>query len=227
LEPAPIPFRLIDFVSPSFGAATDGNRLFVSRDGGETWEHIALAFPITHLDFVNEQEGWAAGHGELWHTADGGKTWRVQLQMPGKERWLGRTLVRFSSEVTGWALFCYGQGAGSQEPYLLYRTEDGGQNWTPKLMGRWLFGEPAPTAPPGPGGYPVALAVKGENAWLAVHSPAGGYLEIVRVAGDDSPPVPGTRIPLTGSRRPTVELSFADPNTGWLVVDGALTAIHP
>lgn len=213
-------YRIIDFVSSTFGAATDGNSLFVSRDGGVTWDQTDGTFPFANLDFVSEQEGWAAGHGEVRHTSDGGKTWNVQLTLSEQDLWLGRTYVRFTSKMTGWVLFCLGQGAASQEPYLLYGTHDGGQTWMPQLIGRWLFNTPVPKAPNGPGGYPIALAAEGENAWVVVDSPAAGYLEVVRLTGEGSSPVLGRTIPVAGSQRPTVGLSFANADTGWLVIGG-------
>lgn len=105
---------------------------------------------------------------------------------PEPDQWLGHTIVRITSETSGWALFCLGQGAGSQEPCLLYSTTDGGRTWTPELIGRWLFEAPAPEAPQGPGGYPVALDAWADTAWVAVYSPAGGHLEVVRVTMGDS-----------------------------------------
>jgi hypothetical protein len=103
-------------------------------DPRDSSSQSAPAHPTTVV-FADLLHGWAGSADGIW----GHQRWRQDV-----ERRLGRTLVRFASEVTGWALFCYGQGAGSQEPYLLYRTDDGGQTWTPQLMGRWLFGEPAP-----------------------------------------------------------------------------------
>jgi len=218
LGSAGTPFRAVDFVSPAHAVATDGNGLLVSGDGGQTWHRTGSPLPFADLDFVSEEEGWAAGEGRIWHTRDGGETWTAQLTLPEPDKWLGHTFVRFTSETSGWVLFCLGQGAGSQEPYLLYGTTDGGRTWTPRLIGRWLFQAPAPEAPQGPGGYPVALDARAETAWVAVYSPAGGHLEVVRVTMGGAPPVSGDKIPIGDPGKPAVGISFVDPETGWLVM---------
>lgn len=212
--------RAVDFVGPAHVVATDGNGLLVSRDGGKTWDRTGSPLPFSDLDFVSAEEGWAAGEGQIWHTRDGGTTWSAQLTLPEPDKWLGHTFVRFTSESSGWVLFCLGQGAGSQETYLLYSTTDAGRTWTPRLIGRWPwpFAEPAPEAPHGPGGYPVALGAWAETAWVAVYSPAGGHLEVARVTMGGAPPVVSDKIPVGGPAKPTAGFSFVDPKTGWLVV---------
>lgn len=214
------PLQAVDFVSPARAFATDGNGLLVSRDGGMTWERNGPSLPFADLDFVSEEEGWAAGKGQVWHTRDGGKTWSVQLTLPEPDEWLGCTFVRFPSETSGWVLFGLGQGAGSQEPYLLYSTTDGGRTWTPRLTGPWPwpFAAEAPEAPAGPGGYPVALDARADTAWVAVYSPAAGHLEVARVTLGGAPPVSGDKIPIADPRKPAAGMSFVDTRTGWLVV---------
>lgn len=212
--------RSVDLVSPAQAVATDGEGLLVSRDGGRTWDRTGPPLPFADLDFVREDEGWAAGMGQIWHTRDGGKTWEAQLTLPEPDRWQGFTFVRFPSATSGWVLFCLGQGAASQETYLLYSTADGGRTWTPRLIGPWPwpFQAEAPEAPPGPGGYPVAFDAWAQTAWLAVYSPASGDLEVVRVTLGEAPPVASDKIPVGGSQKPTVGLSFVDEQTGWLVI---------
>lgn len=217
--PTAAKFSIIDFTSPTFGAATDGRALYLSQDGGTTWTSREGPVPIATLSFADSENGWIAGGGEVWYTGDGGKTWSMQLMVPGGDVWRGRTSIRFTSKSTGWALFCLGQGAASQEPYVLYGTSDGGRNWTPRLVtpGLWLIDMPALDAPSGPGGYPVALAAYDSTAWVAVHSPAGGYLEVVQVAADGSAPAAKGQISVTSSRPPVIGLSFASVQDGWIV----------
>lgn len=217
--PTAAKFSIVDFTSPIFGAATDGRALYLSRDGGATWTSREAPVPIAALNFVDSEDGWIAGGGEVWHTGDGGKTWRIQLRVPGGDAWRGLTSIRFTSKSTGWALFCLGQGAASQEPYVLYGTSDGGRNWTPRLVtpGLWLIDMPALDAPSGPGGYPAALAVYDPIAWVVVHSPASGYLEVVQVTADGSAPTAKGKITVATSRPPVIGMSFASAQNGWIV----------
>lgn len=212
-----VSLRAVDFVGPAHVVATDGNGLLVSRDGGKTWDRIGSDLPFADLDFVSEEEGWAAGQGQVWYTSDGGKTWIPQLTLPEPDKWLGYTSVRFTTANTGWVLFCLGQGAGSQETYLLYGTTDGGRTWTPQLANPWPwpFQAEQPEGPLGPGGYPRAFDAWADTAWVAVYSPAAGHLEVVRVTMDGAPPVSGDPISVSD---PTVDISFVDARTGWLVV---------
>lgn len=214
-----VSLRAVDFVSPGHVVATDANGLLVSRDGGTTWDRIGSPLALADLDFVSEEEGWAAGEGKIWHTRNGGKSWSAQLTLPEPDKWLGHTFVRFTTENTGWVLFSLGQGAGSQEPYVLYSTTDAGQTWIPQLIGDWPwpFEVEAPGAPQGPGGYPVAFDAWADTAWVAVYSPAAGHLEVVRVTIGEAP-VASDKIPIGDPRKPTVDISFVDTKTGWLVV---------
>ncbi len=131
--------------------------------------------------------------------------------MPGGNAWRGLTSIRFTSTSTGWALFTLGQGAASQEPYVPYGTRDGGRDWTPRLVtpGLWLVDMPQLDAPPGPGGYPEALAAYDSAAWAAVHSPASGHLEVVQLAADGAAPTAAL-----GPQRPAV-LRTGDGGATW------------
>jgi hypothetical protein len=80
-------------VSPSFAsdrriAATDGSSLYLSRDGGTNYEHVAHPFAedITALAFDNRGRLFAAAfsvllsgefRGGLAVTSDYGRTWRM------------------------------------------------------------------------------------------------------------------------------------------------------
>lgn len=80
-----------DWVDPQLGfaAGTDEqmqSKLFVTRDGGASWEAFLLEMPMVRsLDFISEQEGWAVCGwavepmegctGDVYHTQDGGRSW--------------------------------------------------------------------------------------------------------------------------------------------------------
>ncbi len=59
----------------------DRGRIFLSRDGGSTWQRIqsGTSQPLGDVCFVDRTHGWACGQaGVVLHSSDGGATWHVQ-----------------------------------------------------------------------------------------------------------------------------------------------------
>ena len=129
-------------------ASGDYNRVFRTSDGGMTWREVtppavtsgeasttAIGF------FLNAQAGWVTYYAHqpsavpvgptVWKTADGGATWTggnplgtVDLS----ETYFVSHLV-FADADNGWLLAHV--GAGMNHDYVaLYRTADGGANWS-------------------------------------------------------------------------------------------------
>ncbi len=81
------------------------------------------------ISFINENEGWYVnGYGNIFHTTDGGINWENQLQQKGsffrtigfidkKHGFVGTVGTDYFPNVT--------------DSIPLYRTIDGGKNWTP------------------------------------------------------------------------------------------------
>ena len=62
------------------GFVTDGNTLYTTQDGGQTWQETTPNVGLkgtSQLDFVSDQVGWAVCSGRLLRTDDGGRTWRA------------------------------------------------------------------------------------------------------------------------------------------------------
>lgn len=72
------------------GWVKDGERLYATADGGQTWRTVsrsALLSDVTQLDFISESVGWAVRNGDpfgdtagqtppsLLRTEDGGRSW--------------------------------------------------------------------------------------------------------------------------------------------------------
>lgn len=74
-----------DLASPSFWVWPARQKLVLSRDGGRSWQKIALhGLPrrasVTKVDFTSSRVGWAifsgfGSHGNLFRTTDGGRHW--------------------------------------------------------------------------------------------------------------------------------------------------------
>lgn len=116
-----------------------------------------------------------------------------------------------------------GQGCASQEPYALYRTDDGGSRWSLRLVGPGACGranEPGYPANPtyGLAGYPLGFSALGtDDAWLAVFSPASSRLDLESTAdGGQS----WKRFGSISGDFDSVSMAFVSSTQGWLVARG-------
>lgn len=127
--------------------------LFISRDGGESWETNKLDMPGGALYFISATEGFmlaslGVGAGSEYvavhHTTDSGKTWDTVFshepgQEPGTLPSSGiKNGITFMDENIG---FITGSAPITESLYL-YRTADGGQSWEQKSCENLpVFGE--------------------------------------------------------------------------------------
>lgn len=131
--------------------------VLLSDDDGQHWRQspTPVSVTLTRARFVSERTGWAIGHsGVILRTSDGGSTWIKQLDGIQAARLaaarysessadpLARALapsaaqlvsdgadkpffdILFSDERNGLVIGAYG---------LTFRTEDGGEHWSPCL----------------------------------------------------------------------------------------------
>ncbi|MBT9596100.1 MAG: hypothetical protein IV094_08970 [Vitreoscilla sp.] len=137
-------------------AAGPRGHIVWSDDEGAHWTQAAVpvSSDLLAISFPSARRGWAVGHGGVvLHSDDGGSTWRRQLSGHAANalalRWFesraatgapaARLLerekaqggdgstpsfldVHFSSETSGFVVGTFNR---------IYRTEDGGQTWTP------------------------------------------------------------------------------------------------
>ena len=126
-----------------FGAAPKAAYLYVTHNGGETWQPYSTPALVGWPDFLDANSGWFLGSDNpaaptptgLWQTSDGGKTWQVlakETPLP-----LG-SKISFVSQQVGFAFNPNKSAAqqlimGSQQSDIpqtyLYRTQDGGKTW--------------------------------------------------------------------------------------------------
>lgn len=68
-----------DFVSTNIGFASNGDELFATKNGGQTWGRVAsntMPGNVQDLDFTSNNDGFAlTAKGNVYHTSDGGSTW--------------------------------------------------------------------------------------------------------------------------------------------------------
>ena len=107
------------FTSPAIGFAA-GSQIFQSADSGRTWTSIPGTSgnpEFYNLFFTDSKNGFAEGQSQMAITADGGNTWTVK-PLPSA----GALTLFFINSSTGF----YGDTSGGG----LYKTSDGGNNWT-------------------------------------------------------------------------------------------------
>jgi photosystem II stability/assembly factor-like uncharacterized protein len=131
----------IDFLDASHGVVlADNGRVWVSDDGGVTWEDgpslyeppvAGGTFELADAFFLNASTGWVVGgapaasssKGVVLLTKDGGLSWserEVATRAP-------LTRVVFADARTGWALA--GDPDDEESQFELAKTADGGSSW--------------------------------------------------------------------------------------------------
>ncbi len=174
-------------------ACAVGEGIFLTFDGGQSWQPAQGAHGADHLsavDFIDDREGWAAGATGVFHTGDAGMTWRRRdVEAEVRIGSISPRAIRFLDARNG---FVSGQNAN------LWRTRDGGETWarvplsfpskapepSPTLLGvffedarrGWLVGDSATTLRTRDGG----------ETWEAVNVGAGrATLSAISFAGSD------------------------------------------
>jgi photosystem II stability/assembly factor-like uncharacterized protein len=107
-------------------AVTDG-RAIISQDGGRTWRNAALhgadaAVDTIAVDTTRPQRIWAAAGGRIMLSDDLGSSWRS----------IGRSLPEATARVRGIAASADATTLLVSSDHGIYRSEDGGEIWTPK-----------------------------------------------------------------------------------------------
>lgn len=143
-------FNDVEFLNLQKGFALKANSIFMTNDGGETWQMTGSDIHANTLYFFNESIGYVYGDNEaVYKTTDGGYTWL--MIMSGQ---IYHTILdlEFSSPDTGYLVTGYQDS--NDVISTLKRTTDGGTTWTDL---------PAP-------GNPYSITVTGSHLWLGTHS---------------------------------------------------------
>ncbi len=99
-------------------AAGNGGEVFITANGGNTWDSVEINISLNDIIFINEFTGWICGGGYIYKTTDGGYNWKWQHGGT-----VGGILssINFININNGWAL--------NLELYRLYKTTNSGNNW--------------------------------------------------------------------------------------------------
>jgi photosystem II stability/assembly factor-like uncharacterized protein len=154
----------IYFTSQSIGYAVANNETIIkTTDEGATWNiiHTGPSIQLNSVYFISKDTGWAAGYNVILMTTDGGTTWN-------ETRNVGIILnIKFFNRRVGWA---------STSDKTIYKTTDGGKNWTAQNSG--FNGE-----------ITYLSVIDSLNVWATVNqhrgdSPIGGQLIYTTNGGD-------------------------------------------
>ena len=141
--------RLVDFhllnetTGLAWGLTRNSIRIYSTEDSGGSWVNISPAANVqftanpkygTDVFFLDKNNGWIVRNGQGTHetvvlrTTNGGLHWKIS-SLPKSDDIKG---ISFTSSSRGWILASSASSMGKEEKYL-YRTDDGGANWT-KIM---------------------------------------------------------------------------------------------
>jgi len=132
----PVDLRAIHFIDRDHGWAVGGSWVYITptnyyfsnvycrtTDGGDSWAVSASSAGTQQnaVFFINSQKGWSAGNGGLiFATSDGGVVWDTISTIDASDYIYD---IVFRDEQIGYAV-------GGTGPEVIYRTSDGGNNWT-------------------------------------------------------------------------------------------------
>lgn len=120
----------VQFVNRDVGWIV-GPRLLQTTDGGRTWKEIrsdgygtftaeSIGFGHQYIQFVTPASGVQLDLNKIVQTHDGGSTWLDQFSLPERQK----------PEVPSGSLFFLTPEVGWVVNEMVYRTTDGGRNWS-------------------------------------------------------------------------------------------------
>ena len=104
--------------------------IYRTDDGGQTWIHQGIVQNGQDVDFDSPSSGWMAAGTSLYRSTDSGMTWAA-MSLTGIPSTESILKVDFVDGQYGWVITT--PDSSTLSPLKLYRTEDGGANWTQLL----------------------------------------------------------------------------------------------
>ena len=122
----------VGFANEQFGyAAGTGGQLFITRDGGNTWDSTKIPSDVIYeAAFSDEKHGIIHTPRDIYITSNGGTTWTpVQIDLASKDlRGFSHVLAVVALDADHKAIVL-SEGNSSANAYKLFLTKDGGMKW--------------------------------------------------------------------------------------------------
>lgn len=133
------------FFDESTGWLCQHADLYITHDGGATWQLSVFDTPLNRAIFISPFDGFAETILQRWKTTDGGATWQVtdesmpvriitetnKFNIPAESNPCHTMFIQSVSildDTTGWIL-CGSELVMRKQYTLLLRTDDGGATW--------------------------------------------------------------------------------------------------
>jgi photosystem II stability/assembly factor-like uncharacterized protein len=206
-----------------------------------TQQTSGVTTPLSDVFFINDSVGWITTIGKVLKTTNAGSTWTAYGSSSGISSTAQLTSVAFSTENIGWVAGAFG---------VIYKTIDGGLNWTAQSSGTnhnlnslsfvndstgWIVGSLG-TAP-NPITAVILKTTDGGLTWDSLSAPANVDLNAVQFLDENLGWVAGGNLVLrtvdgglnwTSSNTPTqllYDVYFASPSKGWAVGQNGFMAV--
>lgn len=223
----------LSYALPAPVPADVAPRVWVTRDGGASWESGAALdlsgmpyehYYASHLGFLDDQVGWLLAHLgagmshdyiAIFTTADGGATWQRVADPDNSPdiQACNKSGLVFTSESDG---LLAGDCPGLMPQLFFYRTTDGGATWAPALL-PLVEGQPAGSSEEmgnACGVRQMALLAPGRVA-LSLHCvdfEAGASQAWLYRTGDNGESWQGQPLPVSDGL-----FDFTSPDEAWIL----------
>lgn len=198
-----------------------------------TQQTSGVTTTLSDVFFINDSVGWITTIGKVLKTTNAGSTWTAYGSSAGISPTDQLTSVAFSSENIGWVIGAFG---------VIYKTIDGGLNWTAQSSGTnhnlyslsfindstgWIVGSLG-TAP-NPITAVILKTTDGGLTWDSLSAPANIDLNTVQFLDENLGWVAGGTLVFrtvdgglnwTSTNTPTqalYDMHFVSPSKGWAV----------
>ena len=193
-------------------------------DGGRHWVTVKGMGNADSVHFISPMTGWVAGSRQLLQTTNGGRTWTSLFTFP--DHMTSSWIIPINRQVI-WAL-TNGMAVAGSQPYALWRSVDGGHQWTP-VTRSWITSFANIKVPEASGGEIGTWVVsESSTAYLVGYDPIGkGAYFFGRTLNGGKRwtnlgKIHGLTLYGNNTEQP-ISLFFISPMDGWMAVtqDGA------
>ncbi|RMD91281.1 MAG: hypothetical protein D6813_07940, partial [Calditrichaeota bacterium] len=188
----------IYFVNDSLGWFVSGNKIFHTKDGGDSWFvqwQDSKTDEFMSIQFVTPDSGWAACLNRLLETHDGGINWSRILPRP---EGLAILDLQFINSQDGWVIGYYGNDS------YIYKTSDGGLTWVAQSHFAPIYARPR-----------SVYFIDKNHGWVV----GSGFKGKILYTSNGGRIWQEIEVP---TNAPLYRVHFTDPQHGWILGHGGI-----